>query len=51
MRVGLESPFVMSAEITPAALTEVPLRPGASVWVSVKATQVRVHPAHAGALS
>lgn len=51
VRVGLESPFVMSAEITPAALTEVPLRPGASVWVSVKATQVRVHPAHAGALS
>ena len=39
------------AEVTPAALTDVPLRPGDPVWVSLKATQVRVHPAHAAPIS
>ena len=45
VRVWLDSPFAMSAEVTPAALTALPLRPGDPVWVSVKASQVRVHPA------
>lgn len=44
-RVWLSHPVVMSAEVTPAALAELPLRPGDRVWVSVKASQVRVHPA------
>ncbi|GAA8847066.1 ATP-binding cassette domain-containing protein [Helicobacter pylori] len=51
VRVRLDSPFVMGAEVTPAALTDVPLRPGDPVWVSLKATQVRVHPAHAAQIS
>ncbi|MDN5717844.1 MAG: TOBE domain-containing protein, partial [Janibacter sp.] len=45
VRVWLETPFAMSAEVTPAALAALPLRPGDEVWVSVKASQVRVHPA------
>ncbi|WP_068264295.1 sulfate/molybdate ABC transporter ATP-binding protein [Janibacter limosus] len=45
VRVWLETPFAMSAEVTPAALAALPLRPGDGVWVSVKASQVRVHPA------
>ena len=50
-RVWLDHPMPMSAEVTPAALAELPLRPGDEVWVAVKASQVRVHPAHADALS
>lgn len=45
VRVHLDHPAAMSAEITPAALAALPLRPGDGVWVSLKATQVRVHPA------
>lgn len=45
VRVWLETPFAMSAEVTPAALAALPLRPGDAVWVAVKASQVRVHPA------
>ncbi|MGO1165246.1 MAG: sulfate/molybdate ABC transporter ATP-binding protein [Janibacter sp.] len=50
-RVWLDAPLAMSAEVTPAALAELPLRPGDGVWVSVKASQVRVHPAHADPVS
>lgn len=50
-RVWLDSPLPMSAEVTPAALADLPLRPGDRVWVSVKASQVRVHPAHADPIS
>lgn len=50
-RVWLDDPLPMSAEVTPAALAELPLRTGDTVWVSVKASQVRVHPAHADPLS
>lgn len=46
-RVWLDVPLPMSAEVTPAALADLPLRAGDGVWVSVKASQVRVHPAHA----
>lgn len=46
-RVWLDAPLPMSAEVTPAALADLPLRPGDPVWVSIKASQVRVHPAHA----
>ncbi|NYF97870.1 sulfate/molybdate ABC transporter ATP-binding protein [Janibacter cremeus] len=45
-RVWLSTPLPMSAEVTPAALAALPLRPGDRVWASVKASQVRVHPAH-----
>lgn len=50
-RVWLDAPLPMSAEVTPAALAALPLRPGDGVWVSVKASQVRVHPAHADPIS
>ena len=50
-RVWLDDPLPMSAEVTPAALAELPLRPGDRVWASVKASQVRVHPAHADPVS
>ena len=46
VRVWLSSPVPMSAEVTPAALAALPLRPGSDVWVALKASQVRVHPAH-----
>lgn len=49
VRVHLDEPAPMSAEITPAALASLPLRPGERVWVSLKATQVRVHPARVSA--
>ncbi|WP_338750056.1 sulfate/molybdate ABC transporter ATP-binding protein [Janibacter alittae] len=45
-RVWLSAPLPMSAEVTPGALAALPLRPGDGVWASVKASQVRVHPAH-----
>ncbi len=48
-RVWLSSPVPMSAEVTPAALAALPLRPGDGVWASLKASQVRVHPAHVDA--
>lgn len=48
VRVHLDEPAPMSAEITPSALAALPLRPGSPVWVSVKATQVSVHPAAVG---
>lgn len=47
-RVWLSTPVPMSAEVTPAALAALPLRPGDEVWASVKASQVRVHAAHVG---
>lgn len=50
-RVWLDAPVPMSAEVTPAALADLPLRPGDGVWVAVKASQVRVHPAHAEPIS
>jgi molybdate transport system ATP-binding protein len=33
------------AEVTPAAVAELDLAEGSDVWVSVKATEVRVYPA------
>lgn len=51
VRVWLDSPFPLSAEVTPAALADLPLRPGSEVWASVKASQVSVHPAHAEPVS
>ena len=50
-RVWLDAPLPMSAEVTPAALADLPLRPGDPVWVAVKASQVRVHPAHGDRVS
>ena len=33
------------AEVTPAAVTELDLRPGREVWVAVKASEIEAYPA------
>jgi molybdate transport system ATP-binding protein len=43
-RVLVEEPVRMTAEITATALAELRLTEGATVWVSVKATQIDVYP-------
>jgi molybdopterin-binding protein len=41
----LEGPADLVAEVTPAAVFDLGLQPGAEVWASVKATEVEVYPA------
>jgi molybdate transport system ATP-binding protein len=45
VRVRLDAPLPVVAEITPGALADLSLRVGADVWVSVKATEIAVFPA------
>jgi molybdate transport system ATP-binding protein len=45
LRVRLEGPPGLVAEITPAAAAELGLRDGVEVWASVKATEIEVYPA------
>jgi molybdate transport system ATP-binding protein len=45
VRVQLGGPVPLVAEITAGALTELDLRPGDPVWVSVKATEIVTYPA------
>jgi molybdate transport system ATP-binding protein len=45
VRVRVEGPPTLVAEVTPAAVKELQLAEGSEVWVSVKATEVRVYPA------
>jgi molybdate transport system ATP-binding protein len=45
VRVRLDGPVPLVAEITPAALDELALRPGDQVWAAVKATDVTTYPA------
>jgi molybdate transport system ATP-binding protein len=35
----------LAADVTPAALLDLPAEPGAEVWFAVKATEVTIHPA------
>ncbi len=44
VRVHLAGPVELVAEITPAASSELGLREGGSVWVSVKATNITAYP-------
>ena len=44
VRVHLAPPLGLVAEITPAAATELELREGASIWASVKATEIAAYP-------
>ncbi len=44
VRVRVGAPVPLAVEITPSACAELRLRPGASVWVSFKATEVAVQP-------
>lgn len=45
VRVQLAGPVPLVAEVTAAALDEMALRIGATVWLSVKATEVAAYPA------
>jgi molybdate transport system ATP-binding protein len=45
VRVRVEGSPSLVAEVTPAAVAELGLAEGTEVWVSVKATEVRVYPA------
>jgi len=45
VRVGLSGPPELTAAVTHAALAELKLVPGQQVWMSLKATDIAVHPA------
>ena len=45
VRVRLDGPVPLVAEITPGAVDELVLRPGDRVWASVKATEITTYPA------
>ncbi|MGH9027514.1 MAG: sulfate/molybdate ABC transporter ATP-binding protein [Acidimicrobiia bacterium] len=45
VRVGVAGPVPITAEVTRAAVAELTLTEGSSVWVSVKATEITVQPA------
>ena len=45
VRVIVAGPVPVTAEVTPAAVTELGLTAGAPVWASVKATEITVYPA------
>ena len=45
VRVSVTAPVPLVAEVTPAAVRELGLNPGADVWMAVKATEVSVYPA------
>jgi molybdate transport system ATP-binding protein len=42
IRVRVGAPIPLAVEITPSALAELALQPGASVWLSFKATEVSI---------
>ena len=45
LRVRLEGPIAVAAEITPAAAAQLRLSPGMEMWVAVKASETRAYPA------
>ena len=45
LRVQLDGPIVVAADITPAAAAQLQLTPGQPVWVAVKAAETRAYPA------
>ena len=45
VRVALDGPLPLVAEVTPDAVDRLGLRPGRSVWAAVKATEVTAHAA------
>jgi molybdate transport system ATP-binding protein len=44
-RVSITGPLPLLVDVTPAAVAELALVPGAPVYAAVKATEVRVYPA------
>ncbi|MFI6763265.1 ABC transporter ATP-binding protein [Micromonospora sp. NPDC050417] len=47
LRVQLDGPIGVAADITPLAAAQLRLAPGQPVWAAVKATETRVYPASA----
>ncbi|MGH9180506.1 MAG: TOBE domain-containing protein, partial [Acidimicrobiales bacterium] len=45
VRVTLDGPVPICAELTPAAIVALDLAAGVPVWASVKATEIDVYPA------
>ncbi len=45
VRVHVDGPITIAAEVTPAAVAELRLASDAPVWVAVKATEIEVYPA------
>jgi len=45
VRVHLDGPLKLAADITPAALAELGLADGDPVWAAVKATETHAYPA------
>jgi molybdate transport system ATP-binding protein len=45
LRVQLDGPIVVAADITPAAATHLHLAPGQQVWAAVKAAETHAYPA------
>ena len=44
IRVVLDGPLPLVAEVTPGAIEVLELEPGSRVWAAVKATEITVHP-------
>ena len=45
VRVQIDAAVPLLADVTPAAVATLDLRPGRSIWASVKATEVTIYPA------
>ncbi|BBH68211.1 ABC transporter ATP-binding protein [Actinoplanes sp. OR16] len=45
LRVVLDGPITVAADITPAAAAQLHLEPGQPIWAAVKATETRAYPA------
>jgi len=45
VRVIVAGPVPVTAEVTPAAVDDLELTPGTTVWASIKATEITVYPA------
>jgi molybdate transport system ATP-binding protein len=44
LRVRLDGPISVAADITPAAAAQLHLEPGQELWVAVKASETRAYP-------
>ncbi|WP_066366843.1 ABC transporter ATP-binding protein [Herbidospora mongoliensis] len=45
IRVHIDGPVAVAADVTPAAVAELDLTPGREIWVAVKATETHAYPA------
>jgi molybdate transport system ATP-binding protein len=45
LRVQLDGPLVVAADVTPAAAAQLRLAPGQQVWAAIKAAETRAYPA------